>query len=127
MLAGANRRAAASEDGILTAEEIASLDLSDVEWAVLSACQTGVGDVRAGEGVFGLAGAGSLITSLWSADDQATRAWMTALYQGRLRDQLDTAQAARYASLRILRDRRAHKQSTHPFYWGTFVASGDWN
>ncbi len=56
-LAGANRRADAKsdeEDGILTAEEVASLDLSGVEWAVLSACDTGLGEIKAGEGVFGL-------------------------------------------------------------------------
>jgi len=55
-LASANHRQAArpdEEDGILTAEEIAALDLSGVEWAVLSACDTGVGEVKAGEGVLG--------------------------------------------------------------------------
>ena len=134
-LAGANRRASAGgdeEDGILTAEEIASLDLSGVEWAVLSACETGVGDVTAGEGVFGLrrafqvAGARTMIMSLWSVDDEATRAWMTALYQGRLQRHLDTAQAVREASVSVLRARRAAGLSTQPFYWGAFVAAGDW-
>ena len=92
-LAGANQRASASateEDGILTAEEIAGLDLTGVEWAVLSACDTGVGEIQAGEGVFGLrramqlAGVHTLVMSLWPVDDEATRAWMTALYRARL-------------------------------------------
>jgi CHAT domain-containing protein len=135
VLAGANHRRAAREgedDGILTAEEIASLDLSGVEWAVLSACETGVGDIRAGEGVFGLrrafqiAGAGTLIMSLWSVDDEATRSWMKALYEGRLEKHLDTAEAVRQAGLTVLNRRRKAGQSTHPFYWAAFVAAGDW-
>jgi CHAT domain-containing protein/tetratricopeptide (TPR) repeat protein len=134
-LAGANRRASAGpdeDDGILTAEEVASLDLSGVEWAVLSACDTGVGDIRAGEGVFGLrrafqvAGARTVVMSLWSVDDQATRAWMRALYEGRFQRALSTADAVHQASLSVLRDRRAKGLSTHPFYWAAFVAAGDW-
>jgi CHAT domain-containing protein len=134
-LAGANHRSAAGpdeEDGILTAEEIAALDLSGVEWAVLSACDTGVGDIRAGEGVFGLrrafqvAGARTLIISLWSVDDESTRAWMTALYDARLGRRLDTAEAAREASLAVLEERRGAGHSTSPFFWAGFVAAGDW-
>lgn len=134
-LAGANRRGAAGpdeDDGILTAEEVASMDLDGVEWAVLSACDTGVGEVRAGEGVFGLrrafrvAGARTVIMSLWSVDDQATRQWMRALYEGRFQRQLFTADAVHAASLSLLRDRRAKGQSTRPFYWAAFVAAGDW-
>ena len=133
--AGANRRAAAGhdeDDGILTAEEVASLNLQGTEWAVLSACDTGLGEIKAGEGVFGLrrafqiAGARTVIMSLWSVDDQATRLWMRALYDGRLNKNLNTADAVREASLTVLRARRARGQSTHPFYWAAFVAAGDW-
>jgi len=135
VLAGANHRATArgdEDDGILTAEEIASLDLGGVEWAVLSACETGLGDVRAGEGVLGLrrafqiAGAGTLIMSLWPVDDEATRWWMKALYEGRFVRGLGTAEAMRQASLAVLAERRGKGASTHPFYWGAFVAVGDW-
>ncbi len=134
-LAGANRRGeavAGAEDGVVTAEEIAGLDLSGVEWAVLSACDTGVGEVQAGEGVFGLrramqvAGVRTLIMSLWPVDDEATRRWMTALYDGRLAGGLDTATAVREAALDVLRSRRAAGESAHPFYWAAFVAAGDW-
>ena len=134
-LAGANRRASAApdgDDGILTAEEVAALDLSGVEWAVLSACDTGVGEVKAGEGVFGLrrafqiAGAHSVIMSLWSVDDQSTRAWMRALYDARFARGRSTSDAVHDASLALLRDRRAKGLSTHPFFWAAFVAAGDW-
>jgi CHAT domain-containing protein/tetratricopeptide (TPR) repeat protein len=135
ILAGANHREAAQpdrEDGVLTAEEVAVLNLSGVEWAVLSGCDTGVGEVRTGEGVFGLrrafrvAGAKTVIMSLWPVEDKSTRQWMTTLYAGRLTRKLNTADAVRDASLTVLRQRRASRQNTHPFYWAGFVAAGDW-
>jgi CHAT domain-containing protein/tetratricopeptide (TPR) repeat protein len=133
-LAGANRRStrAGTDNGILTAEEIVSLKLKGTEWAVLSACGTGLGEIKAGEGVFGLrrafqiAGVRTVITSLWSVEDQSTRVWMRALYEGRLQRQLSTADAVREAGLQVLRARRSRGQSAHPFYWGAFVAAGDW-
>lgn len=134
-LAGANNRDAAGpdeDDGILTAEEIAALDLTGVEWVVLSACETGLGELRSGEGVLGMrrafrvAGARTVIMSLWGVDDDATLAWMGALYEARLSAGKDTADAVRSASLSVLRERRSNRLSTHPFYWAGFVAVGDW-
>jgi CHAT domain-containing protein len=135
-LAGANTRQQASrdlEDGILTAEEVAALDLSHVEWAVLSACDTGVGAVHVAEGVLGLrrafraAGARSLILSLWAVDDAATRDWMEDLYRARFAEGRSTAEAVRSAERSRLVARRARGESTHPFYWGGFIATGDWH
>jgi CHAT domain-containing protein/tetratricopeptide (TPR) repeat protein len=134
-LAGANLRGKAASgdvDGILTAEEVASLDLAGTEWAVLSACDTGVGRVQIREGVLGLrrafrvAGARTVIMSLWEVDDQATRRWMKVLYEARFQQHLGTAEAVREASLSVLRERRAQTRSTHPFFWAGFVAAGDW-
>jgi CHAT domain-containing protein len=117
---------------VLTAEEVASLNLRGVEWAVLSGCDTGAGEVRAGEGVMGLrrafqvAGARTVIMSLWPVEDQTTGEWMRILYQGRLTKRLSTADAVRQASLAVLRQRRARGLSAHPFHWAAFVATGDW-
>jgi CHAT domain-containing protein len=131
--AGANTRAATGQhDGILTGEEVAALNLQGTEWAVLSACDTGLGEIRTSEGVFGLrrafqiAGARTVIMSLWSVDDDATRLWMRALYEGRLQKHLSTADAIHQANLSVLRARRARGEGTHPFYWAGFVAAGDW-
>jgi CHAT domain-containing protein/Tfp pilus assembly protein PilF len=135
VLAGANVRAAAPDgapDGILTAEEIATLHLDGVEWVVLSACDTGVGRVQVGEGVFGLrrafrvAGARTLIMSLWPVVDEAAGAWMGELYRQRTHAEMDTDHAVRHATLAVLRARRSQRASTHPFYWGGFVAAGEW-
>jgi CHAT domain-containing protein/tetratricopeptide (TPR) repeat protein len=133
-LSGANHRHLASngaQDGVLTAEEVAGLDLGTVEWAVLSACATGVGDVFPGEGLLGLrrvfqiAGARTLITSLWPVDDDARR-WMTALYRARLVEKKSTQDSVRTATLTVLRDLRSEGKATHPFFWGPWIATGDW-
>ena len=133
-LSGANaKEAGGADDGIFTAEEIASLNLKDVEWVVLSACDTGLGRPQAGEGILGMrrafqiAGAETVIMSLWAVEDAATRSWMLEFYRGRLKEHLGTAEAVRKASIRVLRERRAQARSTLPFYWAGFVASGHWN
>jgi CHAT domain-containing protein/Tfp pilus assembly protein PilF len=131
-LAGANQRGDPPGGGIMTAESVAALRLDGVEWVVLSGCDTGLGRVEPHEGVFGLrrafqlAGARTVIMSLWPVDDESTREWMLELYRARLRRKLDTSQSVRDASVHVLRSRRAKRLSTHPFYWAGFVAAGDW-
>ncbi len=135
-LAGANDRGAASldeEDGILTAEEIAAMDLSGVDWAVLSACDTGLGEVRSGEGVFGLrralgiAGVRTLVMSLWPVEDLVARDWMKAFYRWRLIEGRDVTGAVREASLELLARSRANGPDDNPTRWAPFVAVGHWN
>jgi CHAT domain-containing protein len=135
-LGGANQwrqSESGATDGLLTAAEVSSLDLCSVEWAVLSACETGLGSLEArGEGVFGLkraftlAGVRTVIMSLWKVDDESSLDWMTALYSSRLQDKLDTAESVRKASRTVLESRRAKGLSAHPYYWAGFTAAGDW-
>ena len=118
-------------DGILTVAEIASMDLRGVEWVVLSACETGLGTLRAGEGVLGLrrsfqvAGARTLIMSLWPVGDHETRAWINALYEARLSG-LSTSEAIRKAGSSRIAAARGAGATAHPYSWGAFVAAGDW-
>jgi CHAT domain-containing protein/tetratricopeptide (TPR) repeat protein len=134
-LAGANRRVKLTsddDDGILTAEEVASLNLRGVEWAVLSACDTGLGTISAGEGVIGLrrafqiAGVKTVMMSLWPVGDRTARRWTELLYRARLDAGLDSASSAWLATKQLLEQRRLARQSTNPFYWAGFVAAGDW-
>jgi len=132
VFAGANRsEAAVPEDGILTAEEIATLDLDGVEWVVLSACESGVGEVASHEGVLGLqhafrfAGVRTVVMSLWGINNEAAREWMTSFYHARLVDGLATADAVRRADLGVLNARRERGASVHPAYWAAFQATGD--
>ncbi|RMG47070.1 MAG: CHAT domain-containing protein [Acidobacteria bacterium] len=135
-LAGANRRSqlrasGSLHDGILTAEEIAALDLRGVEWAVLSGCETAAGVLHQGAGIVGLrqafeiAGARTLVATLWPVRDDAARAFMEELYRRRL-DGMAVPDAMRDAALALLRDRREAGLPDAPETWGAFVASGDW-
>jgi len=129
VFAGAN---ATRDAAILTAQQIASLDLSGVEWAVLSACNTGNGELHDGEGVLGLqrafrvAGAHSVIMTLWPVDDDVTRQFMHELYAQRLGRHTTTADAVWNSSRKLLVERRAAGKSTHPWYWAGFIGSGGW-
>ncbi len=134
-LAGANLRdrlAAGDDDGILTAAEVSTLDLEGVEWAVLSTCESGAGEIQDGEGVLGLrrgfaiAGVHTLVSSLWAVADDATERWMDALYGARFGRHLGAAEAVQQAQRAVLRERRAAGESDHPYYWAAFVAAGDW-
>lgn len=132
--AGANLRgtiADSIDDGLLTAEEIAGLDLRAVDLAVLSACGTGLGQVQAGEGVIGLrrafrvAGVRNLIMTLWSVKDDATARWMQELFARKLQADVETAEAVRSVSLQMIRERREQGKTDHPYFWGAFVATTD--
>ena len=126
-LAGANQlRSGPDDDGILTALEVASLDLQGTELAVLSACETGVGDVHTGEGVYGLrralvlAGVRTQVASLWKVDDAATTEFMVAYYRH------VQAGLGRSAALRaVQRAMRQDPARAHPYYWAAFVVIGD--
>lgn len=125
--AGANVGGQGADDGVLTAYEAASLDLGGTKLVVLSACDTGVGDAVAGDGVYGLrrallvAGAEALVTSLWKVDDDATRDLMIGYYAA-LRAGGGRAAALRDAQLALQRsDGRAH-----PYHWASFIEVGDW-
>lgn len=125
------REAADENEGWLTAEEVATLNLSGVDWVVLSACQSGLTESWARDGVtgmrraFALAGAGAVIASQWSVEDSSTREWMRALHAARAAGARGASDALRAACRSVLAERRASKRSTHPFYWAAFSATGD--
>jgi CHAT domain-containing protein len=127
-LAGANRRdGGEGEDGVLTALEASGLDLLGTKLVVLSACDTGVGEVKNGEGVYGLrralvlAGSECQMTSLWLVDDTATQELMTDFYARVLRGE-GRAEALRQVQLKML----GSDERKHPFFWASFITVGDW-
>ena len=126
-LAGANLTGNANGEGVLTALEASGLNLWGTKLVTLSACDTGLGEVRNGEGVYGLrrafvlAGTETLVMSLWPVSDYMTREMMTAYYTG-LRKGLGRGDALRHAKLAMMK--RHGRQ--HPFYWASFIQSGEW-
>jgi CHAT domain-containing protein len=127
-LAGANQGKSGDDDGVLTAMEAAYLNLSGTKLVVLSACNTGVGDVRNGEGVQGLrralvlAGSESQVMSLWPVADVAAKDLMIPYYKA-LQEGEGRSEGLRQVQLRMLHGR---KDRQHPFYWAAFIQSGEW-
>lgn len=136
------------EDGVLTALEAAGLNLWGTQLVVLSACETGLGEVRNGAGVYGLrralviAGSETQVISLWSVNDAATRDLMTGFYK-RLQAGEGRAEALRHVQLAMLagnspdasgdsrklnvkKDGYSGTDNSHPFYWAPFIESGAW-
>lgn len=126
-LAGANSKRVGVGGGILTALEASNLNLWGTKLVTLSACDTGIGDVKNGEGVYGLrrafvlAGAETLVMSLWPVSDEITREMMTSYYTG-LKKGLGRGEALRQTQLAMLK----RKGRMHPFYWASFIQSGEW-
>lgn len=115
------------DDGVLTAQEISKLDLRGTDLVVLSACQTGLGDLK-GDGVFGLqrgfkkAGVNSILMSLWKIDDTATELLMVEFYRNYLSGK-DKTQSLRNAQkyVREYTDMEGNRIYEHPYYWAGFI------
>jgi len=137
-LAGANHlmdenleRSSAMEDGILTAFEASGLNLIGTDLVTLSACETGIGEVKNGEGVLGLrrafqhAGARTIIMSLWRVPDKDTCELMSYFYETWSAGE-SKKEALRQSALKVLNSRR-DRHAAHPYFWGAFVLLGDPN
>ena len=118
--------------GVLSAGELGALDLTHADWIALSACDSGLGPIGRNEGVFGMrralrvAGARTVVMSLWQVDDAATADLMQALYTQRFVDHRDVPDALTAAMRGVLEARRAAGQSDHPDEWAAFIGEGGW-
>lgn len=126
-MAGFNQRRSGTDDGVLTALEVSGLNLEGTELVVMSACDTGRGDILNGEGVYGLrraftlAGARTQVSSLWKVDDTTTQQLMVAFYRN-LAGGKGRSEALRQAQLTLMQQ----KGKQIPYFWAAFVTSGEW-
>jgi CHAT domain-containing protein/Tfp pilus assembly protein PilF len=126
-LAGINQHRVGDDDGALTAMEAAGLDLWGTRLVVLSGCDTGVGEVKNGEGVYGLrralvlAGSETQVLSLWPVLDNMASGLMAGYYQRLLKGE-GRGEALRQIQLGMLKDAKLR----HPYYWANFIQAGEW-
>ena len=129
LFTGANRtlkgEESKGENGLLSAAEASLLDLRETELVVLSACETGKGEVKNSEGVYGLrkafsdAGAKNIIMSLWKVDDKVTQEFMSRFYEIWLNDKTSIREAFNKTQLEI------KAKYPEPYYWGAFILVGE--
>jgi CHAT domain-containing protein len=136
VLAGVNSMCAGralpdeAEDGVITALDVLTMNLLGTALITLSACQTGRGEIQRGEGVMGLrractlAGARTLVMSLWSVSDETTR-WLMEHFYANLLNGMGKAAALRQAQLDLLTHLRTSEGHAHPYFWAAFICQGD--
>ncbi len=128
-LHGKDAAARGAEDGVLTAFEVAGMSLDATDLVVLSACETGLGQVVSGEGVYGLrraflmAGARTVVCALWPVDDVTTASLISPLYNHADRS---VAEALRTVQLDMISALRQNGLAPHPCLWSSFITVGDW-
>jgi len=134
-LAGANNALKSNDpkesDGIVTAEKVLGLRLLGTDMVVLSACETGLGEVKSGEGVYGLrraftqAGAKSIVMSMWPVSDRETQELMVEFYKNIIVKKLNRNQALRQAALKEMKITEKRYGTNNPLYWGAFIFLGE--